>query len=212
MTQARIALASASSVRRDAREVFEHGERDLRFLALLADEADRDLLDVLAGVAEQALVDVADLLDVDVAERDAPCWLAWELGHLDGLEDLQHDPVADRDRQRSVGVASGEEGEAGRVEQRPAVGRQAEVLKRRAAVQRPGGGEQPVPGEVRGVERLAALFVGSGVERVQLVADAVSLGEEPSLRQQAAFLGEEQEDHLHHHRDGGLVDVIPGGG
>ena len=111
-----------------------------------------------------------------------------------------------------MGVASGEEAEPGRVEQRPAVGRQAEVLERRATVQRPGGGEQPVPGEVRGVERLAALFAGPGVERVQLVADAVSLGEEPPLRQQAAFLGEEQEDHLHHHRDGGLVDVIPGGG
>ena len=61
----------------------------------------------------------------------------------------------------AVGVASGEEAEAGRVEQRPAVGRQPDVLERRAPVQRLGGGEQPVPGEVRGVERLAALFAGA---------------------------------------------------
>ena len=102
--------------------------------------------------------------------------------------------------------------ETGRVEQRPAVGRQPEVLERRAAVQRPGGGEQPVPGQVRGVERLGALLAGPGVERVELVADAVSRGEQPALRQQAAFLGEEQEDHPHHHRDGGLVDLVPVGG
>ena len=114
-------MARASSVRRGALRLFQPGERDLGLLAFLADEADRDFLDVPAGVAEQALVDVADLLDVDVAEGDAPGGLTGELGHLDGPQDLQHHPVADRDRQRAVVVAGGEEGEAGRVEQRPAV-------------------------------------------------------------------------------------------
>ena len=80
------------------------------------------------------------------------------------------------------------------------------------SVQRLGGGEQPVPGEVGGVEGLAALLAGAGVEGVELVADAVSRGEQPALREQAAFLGEEQEDHPHHHRDGGLVDLVAVGG
>ena len=40
--------------------------------------------DVLAGVTEQALVDVADLLDVDVPEGDAPGGLSLQPGHLDG--------------------------------------------------------------------------------------------------------------------------------
>ena len=33
-----------------------------------------------------------------------------------------------------------------------------------------------------------------------------------ALREQAAFLGEEQEDHPHHHGDGGLVDLVAVGG
>ena len=60
----------------------------------------------------------------------------------------------------AVLVAGGEEREPGRVEQRAAVGRQPHVLERRAPVQRLGGGEQPVPGQVGGVEGLAALLAG----------------------------------------------------
>ncbi len=54
-----------------------------------------------AGVAEQAFVDVADLLDVDVAEGDPPGGLAPELGHLHRSQHLEHDPVADRDGERA---------------------------------------------------------------------------------------------------------------
>ena len=50
------------------------------------------------------------------------------------------------------------------------------------------------------------------VEGVELVADAVSAGEQLALREQAAFLGEQQEHHPHHHGDGGLVDLVPVGG
>ena len=46
----------------------------------------------------------------------------------------------------------------------------------------------------------------------ELVADAVSRGEQPALGQQAALLGEQQEDHPHHHGDCGLVDLVPVGG
>ena len=80
------------------------------------------------------------------------------------------------------------------------------------SVQRLGRREQPVPGQVGGVECFDALFVDALVEVVELVADAVAGGEQGALRQQAAFLGEEQEDHPHHHGDGGLVDLIAVGG
>ena len=111
-----------------------------------------------------------------------------------------------------VAVAGGEEAEPGRVEQRPAVGRQPDVLERRAPVQRLGRGEQPVPGQVGAVQGLGTLVAGTLVERVELVADAVPAGEQLALREQAAFLGEQQEHHPHHHRDGGLVDLVPVGG
>ena len=68
---------------------------DLGLLALLADETEDDVvLDDPAGVAEQALVDVADLLDVDVAERD-PARSPLDDGGLHGLEHVQHHPVGD---------------------------------------------------------------------------------------------------------------------
>ena len=138
----------------------------------------------------------------------SPCSLAiWT-----AREDLQHDPVADHDRESAVHVTSGEETEARRVEQRPAIGRQPDVLERRATVESLGGGEQPVPGQVRGVERLAAFFSCAGVQGIELVADAVPRGEQPPLWEQSAFLGEEQEDHPHHHGDGGLVDLVAVGG
>ena len=43
------------------------------------------------------------------------------------------------------------------------------------SVQRLGGGEQPVPGQVGGVEGLAAFLACAGIERVEFVADAVAL-------------------------------------
>ena len=107
-----------------------------------------------------------------------------------------------------VRVAGGEERIPVRVEERPAVGGQRDVLERGALVQRLGRRQQSVPGEVGGVERFDALFVDALVEVVEHVADAVASGEQGALRQQAAFLGEEQEDQPHQHRDGCLVDLI----
>ena len=122
-------------------EVVEHGERDLGFGARLADQADDRLGGEGAGVAEQALVDVADLLDVDVAERDRPPPLPLDVGHLDGVQHLHHHPVIDRQRQWAAVGAGTQEREAGRVEQGAAVGGQAHVLEGRAVEERPRGGE-----------------------------------------------------------------------
>ena len=64
-----------------------------------------------------------------------------------------------------------------------------------------------MPGQVGGVEGLAAVLSGPGIEGVELVADPVSHGEEPALREQAALLGKKQEHHPHHHGDCRLVDL-----
>ena len=188
-------------------ELFQGGEGNLGLLAGLADQADGDLLDVLAGVAEQPLVDVADLLDVDVAEGNPPSRFSRQAGELDSAQDLQHHPIGDGDRQQAVFVDGGEERETVRVEQRAAIGLEIHPLERCPSVQRLGGGEEPVPGQVGGVESLTAVLSGPGIEGVELVADPVSHGEEPALREQAAFLGEKQEHHPHHHGDGRLVDL-----
>ena len=68
--------------------------------------------------------------------------------------------------------------------------------------------------QVRCVASSASLPSSScaGVQRVELVADAVPAVNSRALREQSAFLGEQQEDHPHHHGDGGLVDPVPVGG
>ena len=120
-------------------------------------ESDVGLVDPVGGVAEQTLVDVADLLDVDVAEGDAPGF-ALDVGDLHRAQDVQHDAVGDRDRESALLVGRGQEREPLRVEEGAAVGRHAEALERRAAEQRLAGGQQPVPGQGRGVEGLFALL------------------------------------------------------
>ena len=65
-----------------------------------------------------------------------------------------------------------------------------------------------MPGQVGAVQGFGALVAGTLVEGVQFVADAVAAGEQLALREQAAFLGEQQEHHPHHHGDGGLVHLV----
>ena len=65
-----IASASSGSGSAYGRDRLQLRESDLRLGPGRSDQAEGDLVDVDAGVAEQALVDVADLLDVDVAEGD----------------------------------------------------------------------------------------------------------------------------------------------
>ena len=59
-------------------QVVEGGERDLGLFAVLADQAEDDVVgDLGAGVAEQAFVDVADLLDVDRRGRRSVAARPW---------------------------------------------------------------------------------------------------------------------------------------
>ncbi len=120
-------------------------ERHLRLGAGEPDQADGDLVDLGAGVAEQALVDVADLLDVDVAEArsagpaarcSSATWTARSTSRI------TRSLTARRRVPRSV--RREQEGEAGRVEQRPAVGRQPQVLE--ATRRRTAPGRWPAAG------------------------------------------------------------------
>jgi hypothetical protein len=99
-------------------------------------------------------------------------------------------------------------GNRARVEQRAAVGWHAEVLEGRAAEQRLAGGQQPVPGQGRGVEGLFALLSLAGDEAVELSSDSVALVEQLAGGKQPALLGEQEEHHAHHHRDGGFIGVV----
>ncbi len=58
-------------------EGFEPGKWHLRFGTGLALKADVDFVDLAAGVAKQALVDVADLFHVDVAEDSPRITTSW---------------------------------------------------------------------------------------------------------------------------------------
>ena len=120
-------------------ESFQLGQRDLGFLAAGSLKAEVSLRDGDGGVAEQAFVDVADLFDVDVAERDSACLATFEDSLLHRAQRVQHHPIRHRDRQGSVRGERGQEREAGRVEQGAAVGGHPHVLERRATVERLAG-------------------------------------------------------------------------
>ena len=109
---------------------------------------------------------------------------------------------------RSVGGECGQEREAGRVEQGAAVGGHPHVLERGAAVERLAGGQQPMPGQRGGIECLFAFLGFPGLQAVQFAGDSVALLEQFTGRQQAAFLGEQQEHDAHHDRHCGFVGLV----
>lgn len=195
------------------REVGEQVEWNLGFGARFrALQADHDLLGVTSRVAEQALVDVADLLHVQLTEGDLPV-LAPDLGVLHRPEHVEHGAVVDQDPQPTgVLVDRGEPRETRRVEQRAAVGRHPQVLERRSLMERAAGGEQPVPGVERGRECLVALHTDrvttTFVEVVQHPGDGVPVPVQRRGRQQLVRLGEQQEHDPHHRRHGRVVDLV----
>ena len=121
------------------------------------------------GVVEQALVDVADLLDVErlVGEQHARAAL---LERLQRVEQVQHRAVVDRQRVRrllvpaAAGLAALEERVAVGVEQPAAVGGQPQRVVLDPAVHGAEQREDPVPGGGRALERILALAVGALLE------------------------------------------------
>ena len=173
----------------------------------------------MRGVVEQALVDVADLLDVERAERQphARAVLAALVERLQRVEQVQHRAVVDRQRlgRRRAPVGAGraafEEREAVGVEQAAAVGGQAQRVVLDAAVHGAEEREQAVPGGGGRLQRVLAVAVGALLELRAERGRRERLGVERVVeRQQPALLGDEQEDQAHHHRDRASVDLLVG--
>ena len=98
------------------RELVQHRQRDLGLLTFLAEQAESCLLGTGTGVAEQALVDVADLLHVDIPEGQAPGLLALEAGDLQRAQHVEHDSVGNGEQQGAAGIGGRQEGKAFGVE------------------------------------------------------------------------------------------------
>ncbi len=207
----------------------ELGDGELGLGALGADQAQRQHLHGSAAVVEQALVAVADLLDVERLVADPLGDGATAGPDLDvekSIEDGEHGPVVDahrsartdRDivggpevdavRHEVVGCPKPfEEGEPAGVEEAAAVGGHRQAVVVGPAVDSTEGGEEPVPGGRATLEgvlavpgRSASKVVAQGQHRVRLGPQRV-LG-----RQQPSLLGEEQEHEAHQHGDRCLVD------
>ncbi len=184
-------------------EVLQLGERDLLLAAGLADQADDRPVGPEPLVGQQALVDVADLLHVELAERQGAALAAAAAADLDVLhraQHVQHGPVVDRPRQPQVGL---------RVEQRPVQRGHPQPRVVDPAVHGLEQRQQSVP-RLRGVLQLVLAALprprlqrgAQGGGRVGARVEVVVAG------QQAAFLGEEQEHHPHHHRHRAAVDLV----
>jgi hypothetical protein len=124
----------------DGLEGFSQGEQG-ETLATLLTQAE----DWLGGRAdlklEQALIDVADLFDVEGPEGE-PTPLSAQADVLHGLEHPEDREVVDR---RRGAFAAFQPRIAVRIEQIAAIGRQAQILVRDAAVKSPSEGEQSMP-------------------------------------------------------------------
>lgn len=158
------------------------GQRDLA-LALgyprpfrRPDHAEDDVLGGTHLEFEQALVDVADLLDIQGTEAQ-PTALSTSLDVLDGAKHPQHGAVVDSGYP-AAGINCGataafQPGEAIGVEHAAAVGGHAQILVGDALVDGAGDGEQAVPGTSAVFQGLLAQQAGLGTELVDESADAV---------------------------------------
>ena len=85
-------------------EPLQFREGDLGLVSLGGGQAEHRLGRPLGGVVEQALVDVADLLDVERPEAQA-AGLAVHFEVLERPEQVQHRPVVDRQRRSGWSVS-----------------------------------------------------------------------------------------------------------
>ena len=167
---------------------------------------------MLGEIYSVEVIDIADLLDVELAEGDAAA-LAAEAQPLQRIQRVEHGAVVDGDRQRALqGIpcrgAPLQPGEAVRVEEAAAIGGEAEVLVTSAAMDGAAGGEKAVPakggtlqGVLPGLGRRLAQRRGEGAGGVGRGIGIVI------QRKQALFLGVEEEDEAHENGDGGRIHV-----
>ena len=119
---------------------------------------------------QQALVDVADLFDVERPETQLASFGSAaarqpDPKHLKGFQQVQHRAVAHRQR-RGLGVlptcaelAAFEERETVGIEQAAAIRREFQPVVFGPSVNRPEGGEQPGPGVVAEAENFFAELI-----------------------------------------------------
>ena len=152
-------------------------------------------------VVEQALVDVADLLDIQRAKRETPRLHAARTSHLKVLqreEQVQHRAVIDGQR---LGLnlkpvralrATLQKGKAVGIKEVAIVGAQAQVLVADSAVDHTKQAEQARPGIVLLLKKSLVALAGHLLQlRQQGRGGIVLVIETLAQRQQIAFLGEE---------------------
>ncbi len=169
-------------------------------------------------MVEQAFVHVPDLLDVQGAEAE-PARLGRaaarhpDLQHLQRVQQVQHGAIVDRQRPGRGGPPTGagqsplQEGEAVRVEQAAAVGRQIQAVVGDAGMDGAERGEQAAPGVEAALQHLFAVPVGGFAELGAQGGDGVVLVVEGIAQaQHAALLGGEEKHEAPHHGEGGFVE------
>ena len=167
-------------------ELLQFGQRDFRLLVSCALQPEHRLRGSLGGVVEQALVDVADLLDAELTEAELASFsrTAARQPHLENLErfeQVQHRAVADRQR-RGLGLLPGrsplsafQERKAVGVEEAAAVGWELEAVMFHAAIDGPEGGQQAGPGVVAQAEDFFTVLICRGPQLLPQRADGVVL-------------------------------------
>lgn len=187
-------------------------------IGALATQAEERLGSPADGVVQQALVDVADLFDIQRPEAElAPLASAAGHGHfqeLQGLQQMQDGAVVDGQRFGGVPLPDGmlrpplQNGILVGIEQGAAIGAQAQPVVGNTAVHGAEGGEQAAPGIEPAFQDFLALGIGLGAQgRSQGGDGVVVVPQRLPQQQEAAFLGVEQEHEPHHHRQGGLVQL-----
>ena len=183
-------------------------ERDFGLVLRLALEAHDATRRLFAGEAEQALVNVADLLDVHFLKRQpAQDRVALDGNLLDAAQHVEHHTVTHGHEECALVVGLRQERVTRGVEDRTAVSRQAHVLKRGAREKGVGGRKQAVPGKGGTVHRLGPLVLFPRLELVEHAGKAVAHREEGSRGQQVALLSKQQEHDAHHDAYGGFINL-----
>ena len=171
-------------------------------------------------MVKQALVDVADLLDVEGAEAESARLRGAtardsHLQVLQRLEQVQDSAVVDRQRlgggrapARSCGPSLQERKLIG-VEEASAVCREGQPIVLHPAVDGTEGGQQAAPGVVAPLHNLFTYLVGCLPQlRMQGGDGVVLIVERIVQRQQPSLFSAEEKDQAHHHLDGGLVQLL----
>ena len=184
-------------------QFLQFGQGDLGFLILGSHKAQHGFCGPLGRMVEQALVDVADLFDVQGTETQPPRFSRptarnFDLQGLEGFQQMQDGAVVDGQRiARHFSpcrrlLSAFKERESVRIEQVAAIGRQRHSLMFDAAVHGPEGGKQAAPSIVPPLQDLFAVLIGGFPQLGAKGGNGIVLIEKRiAQEQQAPLLGTE---------------------